>query len=488
MQWWTRQQINSRNPEKRKAALERLALRPSASTEAAALQGLSDPDPLVRLAAVEVLTQLKAERAMICLVKSIRHLDPIVRERIARALGCYRDEHATEALRSALRDTHDGVRTAAARGLEGTGWRPTSPADQAAWAVSRHDFNAASACGAAAIEPLLTVLGDTTYSNRRAAVTALAAIGDTRATKALITSARDPDPSVRVVALEALGELREPTATEALRAGLRDSNANVRAAAAESLGRVHDLGAVDLLERGLTDGHWEVRKASVEALGRLKSPHAVSALVERLSDSDDDVRLCTVDALGQFECGEAKEALIGALVDAHAPIRRSAESALRRIDARWEQSESAHAATAKLKLALNANDYPVRQAAADLLMKIGGGAVVERLPSGLSHASGQRRQAALEVFKACLDNADRDLRLAAVEALGRIMEPQCQAALQEVAADPSEDRWVRAAAESILPKLLPTREAPELTAVQDTGRDKIVPLSLWDREAKQRSS
>ncbi|MFO1497654.1 MAG: HEAT repeat domain-containing protein [Verrucomicrobiota bacterium] len=236
------------------------------------------------------------------------------------------------------------------------------------------------------------------------------------------------------------------------------------------------------------DANWEVRKASVEALGRLKDERALSPMIERLADTDADVRLATVEALGQLAFNGAVEALIGSLIDEHAPVRRAAEGALRRIDRTWEQSEATQGAAPKLKAALNANDYTVRQAAADVLNKIGAGTAVQRTPATLSHAAAHRRHAAVEVFTACLVNLDRDVRLAAVEALGRISDAGSRSALHELSTDPEEDEWVRSAAESVLPKLGGTCRAQVLPGATDPGRDKIVPLTLWDRDAKQRSS
>lgn len=484
MRWWTRQQLNSPNPERRRAALERLVLRASSGLEGAALQALSDSDPLVRLGAVEALTQLTPERALVCLTKAAGHPDPILRERSVRALACFRGHSVVETLRRALRDSGDGVRTAAARALTTLGWRPESEAEQAAWAVARHDFNGAARFGASALESLLLAVADSSNADRRGAVLALAQIADTRATDAIISAARDPDPNVKVAALEALGDLEEAAAADAARAALRDGNANVRAAAAESLGRMADAGSLHPLSKAIKDVNWEVRKAAAEALGKLRDERALAPLVSGLTDSDPDVRLASVEALGRLGFEGATEPLIGSLIDEHAPVRRAADGALRRIDVRWEHSLAAQAALPRLKAALNANDYLVRQSAADVLMRIGAGTTAQPHPSALSRAAAHRRQASVEVFTACLANPDRDVRLAAVEALGRVLEPATRAALERVAGDAEEDEWVRDAARTVVPRLAAVRRHPEASPRAEPGEGKIVALSLWDREPK----
>ncbi len=487
MQWWTRQQLTSRDPKRRITALGKLAEHPSSSSEALALQLVEDADPGVRLAAIEVLTQLPHDRAAVCLTKCSRHADPAIRERCLRGLASLKDPELAAPLSGFLRDSQLSVRTAAARTLEQLGWKPSNEVETALLAVANQDFSSAAQCGAVAIEPLLAVLADPGYSNRRAVVLALAEIGDVRTTKALMSATRDVDPSVRVVAFEALGDLNEPGVADTVRLGLRDTNANVRAACAESVGRLGDLGAVELLLTTVRDNHWSVRKASVEALGRLKDHRAMTALVSRLSDSDHDVRLAAADALGNLRSPGAIEALIGALIDAHAPVRRAAGNSLRRIDSHWEQSVGAQAAAPRLKGALNTNDYLVRQAAADILTRIGAAAAVDREPAALSHASLYRKQASLEVFLSCLDNPDRDLRLAAVEALGRISDPASLTALRKIAVDNEEDRWVRAAAEGVLPRLNRGSGPPTFTSLSEPDAGKIVRLALWEEEEKQRS-
>jgi len=419
------------------------------------------------------------------LTGALGNSDPCVRERVALGLARFDKAEAAAPLRQALNDSHSAVRAAAARSLETLNWHPQNDLDEAAAAVARRDLVTAAGYGSAAVEPLLTVLRDTSYPNRSAAVTALAETGDTRATKALMEAARDADSGIRVAALEALGDLNDSLAVQALRNALRDADYHVRATAAEVVGRTLDTGAVDVLLRTLKDAHWEVRKASVEALVRLKEPRALGPLVERLKDSDHDVRLAVVEGLGQLERAESIEALTGALADEHASVRSAAENALRRTDSEWEQSASAQAAVAHLKAALKSNDYWVRQAAANTLTKIGGATLTESAPATLSHASHYRRQAAVDLFTDCLGHEDRDLRLAAVEALGCLGDPRAHVPVSAVAANTDEDQWVRAAAERALPRLVRVRPSSLLPADAGHESNKIVPVQLWREDAKQ---
>jgi len=171
----------------------------------------------------------------------------------------------------------------------------------------------------------------------------------------------------------------------------------------------------------LRDTSWEVRKAVIEALGRLRDARAVEGLAGALKDSDNDVRETAVEALCQIGDPRALERLILALCDPETSIRQAAASALMRLDRNWERSDSAQRAIPELKAALKSRDYWIRQSAAEVLTRIGKNQSSMRgLQRGIGGAGQFRNDVAIQILSDALRDGDRDLRQAAVEALGRI--------------------------------------------------------------------
>jgi len=120
----------------------------------------------------------------------------------------------------------------------------------------------------------------------------------------------------------------------------------------------------------------------------------------------------------------------------------------------------------------------VRQAAADVLLRLNGESALERSPAALLTSASHCRTAAVAIFVEYLQHPDRDLRLAAVEALGRIQDPAAHDGLAKVATTSTEDKWIRLAAEDSLGRLRPPEPKAVLSSDPITSLDKIVPLVL----------
>ena len=224
---------------------------------------------------------------------------------------------------------------------------------------------------------------------------------------------------------------------------LLDGDAAVRVEGVKQLGA---LGAVEpIAERALRDPDVRVRSAAVAALGELRQPAALTALA--LRDASAEVRILAVRWLG--ELGD-EPALLEALRDAAPPVRIAALDAF------------AARKTAEPLLAAVASDAApeVRAYALSRLPALGAAGAAA---SSLDDIDPSVRAAALEVLAESravqplvergLADADPRLRAQAVALLGSLGEPALAAALGDVDAD------VRVAAVEWLGRL---RAAPPL--------------------------
>jgi HEAT repeat protein len=168
-----------------------------------------------------------------------------------------------------------------------------------------------------------------------------------------------------------------------------------------------------------------------------------------LRDSDADVREAAVVALGALRDNRAIGPLVLALKDISSSVRRIAAATLGRIDTDWSSLPEARAAAEELKPALHDNDPGVRHFVGHLLSAMRG-SNVSNVPLANSNEllPEQRQRLAVESFLQVLTDSDRDLRRAAVEALGRLGDSSAQPALVRARTD--GDSSVRQAVEQAL--------------------------------------
>jgi HEAT repeat protein len=455
MHWWTLQQLRSKKPLTRLQAVTKLA----GEANERALDVLAhvvkeDPDSNVRKGALQASTSIRSARTLDVVSSGLRDADAEVRETAVRTLLASGDARAIGLLLPALEDPSAKVRWHAAKALDALGWKSTTDTEQLHRSLALGEFHKLGAMGAAAIAPLMTALKDSDNPNRRLVVEALSQTGDARAVQPIIDALKDKEPHVRVAAVEALGRMKEPRAVDGLTKALRDQDHLVRAAAANALGKIG--GATAALLPLLKDAQWGVRQATVEALARMREIEAVPSLLPLLKDKDKDVRCATAEALGQMRDERALQTLIECLADAQSDVRSACAAAVHAIDPGWAQSEAAHRALPALKASAQSREYWVRQSATEVLARIDQTATAPTVPTeaaavDVSDTAHFRRKTAADLLFSLLDDADRDLRLAAAEALGRLSDPRAVPLLQRVLHDP--DPWVRSAARESLTAL-----------------------------------
>ncbi|MGE3820183.1 MAG: PVC-type heme-binding CxxCH protein [Isosphaeraceae bacterium] len=237
---------------------------------------LDDPQPLVRLAAVNAVIDERDQDALASLrAKFPGEKDPPVRLAAARAFGELKDREAVPLLTAALREPSatDAIQDAALASLEAIG-------------------------DPAALNALLGVLKEGTLGEDRQSrvVTALGRFSSADAINALVEATSSPSVAVRAAAAGALGTAgRGDVASPPLRALLDDPAVEVRKAAIGALGAQRDRLAIPgLLNAADT---LETRFEATLALAAVPDARAVRVYLRGLTDKSGEVRRATAAAL-----------------------------------------------------------------------------------------------------------------------------------------------------------------------------------------------
>ena len=246
------------------------------------------------------------------------------------------------------------------------------------------------------VVPLLVEhLGAEDRATRLAAITAVARVGDRRATEALLRGLDEDDAEILVATAGALAKVADPAAFEPLLALVSHRDAAVRLAA---IGALNSIGHPDMPGRVvsmLTDADPRTRESAVRIAGYFGYRETSDRLLAAaLGDADDTVRRAAIEHLPYLDDPRVLDVLVRAM-QANAPRTRvSAVRALARLDEAT--------ATAALRRALDDADSWVRYHAV----------------RGL----GERRDAASAEALVRLADGDRAMpvRIAAVEAASAI--------------------------------------------------------------------
>jgi len=226
----------------------------------------------------------------------------------------------------------------------------------------------------------------------------------------------------------------------------------VRGAAIEAALRCGGARAVPGLTGCLGDKSWEVRRAAANALGTLGERSAVEALCGLINDPDRDVRETAINALRQLKDRRAVVPLVLAMLDPESSVRAAAASVVERLDERWPQNEDIRQVLPKIIQATNSADYWVQHSALKLLdlLKVD----PNNPPKSTPAAPIEQKTAphpATAILSDLLFDRDRDLRLAAATALGRLREGSASPLLNSALKD--SDEIVRQAVKTALSAL-----------------------------------
>lgn len=474
------------------------------------LAALKDPDPRVRRLALKIVADRSRDQALDYLAGAVGDPDPSVQIAAVEALARTRHEGAVGAIQRALESGDSLVRSAAVAALARTGGQAAVPLlvgllrdpDAAVREKAAQALGAPGAPGRPEVtQALLAAMKDPDPLVRTRAVSALAEIGpDEAALETLTAALEDPDEAVRLGTVKALARMQK-AGVGALLQALSNSRPEPRAAAADALGAIRDPRAAGPLLKALDDRAWNVRETALRALARMpevpdlgplrtvvrrRSPrnwaHAIEILArykdkaclkefaaavmhydrhvaaaaaqalgqlgadgadplfQALKHPQGEVRHHAAKALAQMDVPGVKERLAAALGDADRTVREATASAVQQSPPRTRTPEMVAAI-------LRANVRNVHDRSRDELVRIGG--------------------AAVKPTAALLRDADAEVRVAAVEVLGRIADPGVVEPLLGALGDRASA--VRRAAARSLAK---TREAKVVRALSRTLADE----------------
>ncbi|HEX9387969.1 MAG TPA: MFS transporter [Anaerolineales bacterium] len=224
--------------------------RQDAAAVRAALNGLADPDPIIRRVSAEILGHLSLPEAEAPLLNGLNDLDALVRASCLRALAQTKTTSAIDRIAASVRDPEPDVRFEAVAALSGLAISPSQLEEylnpMLDDADSRVSTRAASAllkvgCNVARAKSFLrytAALGE--LSERENAIIAMGEWGDTEAFVFLVNELKDRQLPVMIrrVILASLTKIDPAKSISYLIEGLGHVDVSVREAAADLLAKI----------------------------------------------------------------------------------------------------------------------------------------------------------------------------------------------------------------------------------------------------------
>jgi HEAT repeat protein len=484
--WLAQHQLNSKKPALRLKALRRLRLAINDAvvsldekiTIALLDHVLVDPEVEIRREAAGLLGDLRDVRTLPPLIRALGDAHETVQETAIQSLKKLDDKTAIAALVPKLFSADTAtIQWRAGLALKSLGWQPQNEKEQIYFSIALGEIKPLARFGPAAVKPLLEFLRRGGGDKKIVAINVLGEIGDESSVKPLQGFLRDPDPLVRTAVIYAFERAGFCAAGAALIPALRDAVPKVRLAAALALGSLGDAQAVEPLIRLVEDKDWEIRRAALETLGKIGDKRAFPSVAKRLDDTDKEVREVAADALGTVGNETIVEKLVFTMVDAHAGVRQAAARALARIYPRWETSERVKKLLPEIQAAAKHYDLSVQNAAASLFQRIAGSPAEAAVFTAASSVE-KSTPPAVSILRELSGSKSKEVRLVAVECIGRMKLPECSDVLKQ--AEKDGDEQVRLAAQAALAKL----SAPE----NSEGQGKVTFLSKTPVVASENTS
>jgi HEAT repeat protein len=258
----------------------------------------------------------------------------------------------------------------------------------------------------------------------------------------LIEQLHAEDLETRQAAAVALGRIGDRRATPALVAALDDRELAVSAAGA--LARIGDGDAFDALMRFLGDPDGAIRQSVIAALNSIGHPEMRHRIGPLLSDPDPAIRESAAKIAGYFGYSTCLDGVLACCRDANEAVRRTAVEQLPFFD-------DSRVGDLLLRL-LDDEMASVRTAAATALARVEHPARIEALVRALGDPDAWVRYVAVKSLAAIgavesvtavvgrlQDDPAPHVRLAAIEAIGRLKPPQALEILQPLTHSVNED-------------------------------------------------
>lgn len=492
--------LKDKEPGVRQNAANALAgYRPERALEPLLAVIYNEENDPVLMTALDALGQLKDPKVLQALLDAANEFDGGPRLAALRNLGNMRDPRATDALVAALQNNNRDVQQTAALALgrqkdpraiillvEMLNGKDDSRAYQAldtlgnfgtaAYPVivnalkdprpnikSSAESRLRSKRDTVLIPLYLPLLKEKDANLRRTVLNLLVQFHEPRVLDALISLLDDPDPGISAQAINLLSYLfptTDPRVVPPLLKRLEGGDKDTRAAAARALGWTKNARAVPALVAALNDANEEVALSAANALARIGND-AMPALLTAAKSTSARVRLGAISALWQNSDPHAQAAIATALKDADGGVRARAVAGTR-----WQQDPNA----AKKLLALLIDPDPrVRVIAARESYFLGEPAI-----SPLAHAA---------------TDADNEVRIAAIGALGGITHPRALEELLPFAT--SKDQALRIAAiESISRQVTRYHDPRGLKVLREAllGNDAVVRTAVVNQLSSLRGA
>ena len=166
---------------------------------------------------------------------------------------------------------------------------------------------------------------------RSAALSALAARGDSVNVASVARLIQDPDLDVQNKAVDMLVQLNHPDTVKYLAEALKDESEYARRSAVEVLNEVGDKNSVKDLFNVLKDDDWWVRSRAGDALAEIGGPKVVQSVIQLINDEDEEIRRTAIEILNATKDEAAVEHLIKATYDTDWWVKERAVDALSKI-------------------------------------------------------------------------------------------------------------------------------------------------------------
>ncbi len=333
-------------PDVRVAAINGLASLKDDTAINTLLRGLKDSDDQV-IDAVLLQVQHLGSRAIRALVKLLEHPEALMRARSADALGRFKARIATQALVERLDDAAQPegldkrVCDYAVQALQSIGSEEALSAIRAWESPSKPPVKKVRPISKTRKTPggprkellseMLSGLDKVEWGERETAAKALReyamtlhGVQDPHIVSQLAQALAHKNWVVRWAAAEAMAWIGDPGAVPSLIQRANDKNWMVRVAVIRAMLEIGDTSATDTVLNALSDENNVVREAAAEALGALGGSKAIRGLSKALNDKEPLVRLAATVSLGNIDSKGNVRPLLRALGDSDANVRWTA--------------------------------------------------------------------------------------------------------------------------------------------------------------------
>jgi HEAT repeat protein len=408
------------------------------------VEKLADTDLETRKAAVIALGRIGDIRAVPDLIRMLRD-EADLRIIVAGALARIGDRRAFDGLLELIGDEDAGVRQSAIAALNSLG-HPEMPKRMAALLLSPNALVRESAVRIAGYfsypevaDLLIQLCHDPDLSVRCAAIEQMPFVESSRSVEKLGAALSDTSAKARAAAARALGHIDHKFAQPQLLRALADSDSWVRYFSVRSIARLKLIESIDALsEKARFDEAGQVRVAAVDALGDIGGARVVSILAGLTEADDEELAGAAISALGRVHYPDAIAPLVAALYLPNAKRRLLAIAALR-------ERGGFDAVSVLHDLVKEDLEAPVAQAAIEAFAKIGTQEAVSNLVTLTAkpkyrelcvNALGSLSDEHAHLLTRGLVHNQVEVRLAVIEALARIKQPQSTKLIVCALADP----------------------------------------------------